>query len=81
MSHTAKLNPYFRQTAGGLKFTSVSGELTLYEAVAFGPTGGKRAICLIDLCLLYHGYNQTDQLISIAFFGVTNIIIRGENIV
>lgn len=54
-------NPLFRQTAGGLKFTSVSGELTIYEAAVSGSTGGLRTIHLIDLCQLYHGYDQTDQ--------------------
>lgn len=53
-------NSLFRQTAGGLKLTSVSGELTKNEAAVLGSTGGKRTINLIDLCQLYHGYDQTD---------------------
>ena len=55
-------NSLFRQTAGGLKFTSVLGELTDYEVAVSGSTGGQRTIYLIDLCQLYHGYDQTDQL-------------------
>ena len=63
-------NSIFRQTAGGLKFTSVSRELTIYEVAVFGSTGGKRTIYLIDLCQLYHGYDQTDQLIYSLIFGL-----------
>ncbi len=44
-----------RQTAGGLKFTSVSGELTLNEVAVFGSTGVERTI-LPDqpMLVLYH---------------------------
>ena len=71
-------NPLFRQTAGGLKFTSVSGKLTLDEAAVFGSTGVIRIIYLIDLCQLYHGYDQTDQLNFLAFISGYKHIIRGE---
>jgi len=71
-------NPLFRQTAGGLKFTSVSGKLTLDEAAVFGSTGVIRIIYLIDLCQLYHGYDQTDQLKNNACFIGLKHIIRGE---
>ena len=70
-------NPIFRQTAGGLKFTSVSGELTYYEVAVSGSTGEKRTIYLIDLCQLYHGYDQTDQLKNNACFIGLKHIIRG----
>ena len=70
-------NPLFRQTAGGLKFTSVSGKLTLDEAAVFGSTGMIRIIYLIDLCQLYHGYDQTDQLNFLAFIFGYKHIIRG----
>ena len=70
-------NPLFRQTAGGLKFTSVSGKLTLDEAAVFGSTGVIRIIYLIDLCQLYHGYDQTDQLKNNACFIGLKHIIRG----
>ena len=70
-------NPLFRQTAGGLKLTSVSGELTNYEVAVSGSTGGQRTIYLIDLCQLYHGYDQTDQLNFLAFIFGYKHIIRG----
>ena len=72
-------NPLFRQTAGGLKFTSVSGELTYYEVAVSGSTGEKRTIYLIDLCQLYHGYDQTDQLKNNACFIGLKHIIRGSD--
>ena len=67
-------NSFFRQTAGGLKLTSVSGELTLNEAAVLGSTGGERTINLIDLCQLYHGHDQTDQLIFIIIINAINIL-------
>ena len=63
--------------SGGLKFTSVSGKLTLDEAAVFGSTGVIRIIYLIDLCQLYHGYDQTDQLKNNACFIGLKHIIRG----
>ena len=43
---TALLNgrTKLKQTAGGLKLTSVSGEQTFHEATVYGSTGEKRTI-------------------------------------
>ena len=61
-------NPLFRQTAGGLKFTSVSGKLTLDEAAVFGSTGVIRIIYLIDLCQLYSNIETLSKLVAVSDF-------------
>ena len=55
-------NPLFRQTAGGFEVYFRVRGTDFYEVAVSGSTGGKRTIYLIDLCQLYHGYDQTDQL-------------------
>ena len=51
--------PATRQTAGGLKLTSGSGEQTFIEAT-FRFNKERKNFYLIDLHQLYHGYWQTD---------------------